>query len=80
MYAEFGVSHLFPGPYTSKQRSSNALTIILETCPKNAAETAAWTGLANAKDKSRVTSVGPLSGSFVVVMSFVGGVDVAEDE
>lgn len=37
-----------PGPYTSMQRSSKALTISLETCPKNADETDACIGLANA--------------------------------
>ncbi|KAJ3558314.1 hypothetical protein NM688_g1000 [Phlebia brevispora] len=45
----------------SKHRSSNADTIILETCPKKAADTAAWTGLENAKAKSSVTNVGPSS-------------------
>jgi len=44
-------------PYTSAHRSSNALTISFETCPKNDDETAACTGLANANARSRLASV-----------------------
>lgn len=51
--------YLLPGPYITKHRSSNALTICLDTCPKNAADTVACTGFANANDRSRVNSVGP---------------------
>jgi hypothetical protein len=51
--------YFLPGPYTSMQRSSKALTISSDTCPKNAAETAACTGFENAKARSSVTSVGP---------------------
>ena len=47
-----------PGPYISKQRSSNALTIIFDTWPKTLADTAAWTGFAKANERSRVTRVG----------------------
>lgn len=51
--------YLFPGPYTSKQRSSKALTMSLETCPKNVADIVACTGFENANARSSVTSVGP---------------------
>ena len=47
-----------PGPYISKQRSSNAFTIIFDTWPKTLADTAAWTGFAKANERSRVTRVG----------------------
>lgn len=50
--------YLILGPYTFRQRSSKALTISLDTCPKNAAETVACTGFENAKARSSVTSVG----------------------
>lgn len=30
-----------------------------DTCPKNLADTAAWTGFANANSRSKVTIVGP---------------------
>jgi hypothetical protein len=42
------------------QCSSKALTISLDTCPKNAAETFACTGFENANVRSSVTSVGPV--------------------
>ena len=48
-----------PGPCTSIHRSSNAFTISLDTCPKNAAENVACTGFENANARSSVTSVGP---------------------
>ena len=54
-------SYCCPGPYKSKHRSSNAETIILDTCPKNAADTAACTGLAKENARSSVTNVGPSS-------------------
>jgi len=50
-----------PGPYTVEQRSLNALTIIVDTFPKNVLETAAWIGFANANERSSETSVGPIS-------------------
>ena len=43
------------------QRSSNALTIIPDTFPKKAPETAACRGFANANERSRERSVGPAS-------------------
>jgi hypothetical protein len=52
--------YFVPGPYTSMQRSSKALTISLDTCPKNAAETVACTGFEKANARSSVTSVGPV--------------------
>lgn len=53
------ILYLLPGPYTSKQRSSKALTMSLDTCPKKVAEIVACTGFENAKARSRVTRVGP---------------------
>lgn len=46
-----------------RHRSSKAFTINLDTCPKNAEDTAACTGLAKEKARSSVTKVGPLSSS-----------------
>ena len=44
-------------PYALKHSSSNALTIIVDTCEKNASDTLAYSGFAKAKLRSRVTSV-----------------------
>jgi len=53
------LTYFVPGPYTSRQRSSKAFTISLDTCPKNAAETVACTGFENANARSSVMSVEP---------------------
>ena len=49
------------GPYTLKHSSSNALTIIVDTWEKNAPDTLAYNGFANANLRSRVTSVETLA-------------------
>jgi hypothetical protein len=52
---------LYPGPYTLTQRSSNALTINVDTLPKNAPDTAACKGFANSYARSSERIVGPVS-------------------
>jgi hypothetical protein len=47
-----------PKPYTSIHRSSNALTIILDTLPKNALDTLACNGFEKANTISNIKSVG----------------------
>lgn len=47
-----------PKPYTSIHRSSKALTIILDTLPKNALDTLACNGFEKAKTISNVRRVG----------------------